>query len=71
MSRRYQEDYKPEVFSDSDDTDDENEAELDNYAYVDNLYRAMTSLKEYSQSNGLPLCQHLNFDLLVDFLNRE
>ena len=36
--------------------------------YISNILK---SLKEYSYKQGLPLCEHLNFELLSEFMDTD
>lgn len=45
--------------------------ELENYEDTENIYRMTQALKEYSKSQGLPLCHYLNPGLLAEFINSD
>ena len=75
MSRNYDNDYEPNLKHVDIVSDDENDEELtedevrkDNNEDIERMYHLMLTLKEYVDSQGLSLCEYLNFDLFSEFL---
>lgn len=79
MSRKYDEEYEDtnkhmEVYSDIDefsDIEDEQNIEDNNYEYFDYISDKAEVLRDYACVQGLPLCEYINANLLVEFLENN